>query len=97
MNKEWRILSWIMVFFFIGGYILSSIIHNNWTDGILVLALAALFGMYAWRGNNWPLKFFFGNVIKKGDENDYIGSIDLSWFKNLFQKKDKRRQGNNSI
>jgi len=97
MNKEWRILSWILVFFLIGGYILNSIIVGNWTDSILVLALAALFGMYAWRGNNWPLKFFFGNINKKYDGNDYHASIDFSWFKNLFRKKDKRRKGNNSI
>ncbi len=97
MNKQWRILSGILAVFLTWGYILNSIIVGNWTDSILVLALAALFGMYAWRGNNWPLKFFFGNVIKKNDGNDYYASIDFSWFNNLFRKKDKRRKGNNSI
>jgi hypothetical protein len=89
MNKEWRILSGIIAFFFTGVYILSSIIHDNWTDSILVLALVALFGMYAWRGNNWPLKFFFGNINKKYDGNDDFASIDFGRFKNLFRKKDK--------
>ncbi|MGD0279117.1 MAG: hypothetical protein ABSC11_07400 [Smithella sp.] len=89
-DKVWRILSGILAFFLIGTGIIHSIMEDNWTDYILVLALASLFGMYAWRGNNWPLKFFFGNLIKQDDENDFIGSINLGRFKNLFGKKKKQ-------
>ena len=89
-DKEWRILSGILAFFSTGGGILHSIMEDNWSDSIFVFALAALFGMYAWRGNNWPLKFFFGNLIKQDDENDFIGSINLGRFKNLFGKKKKQ-------
>ncbi|KQC08796.1 MAG: hypothetical protein APR62_04025 [Smithella sp. SDB] len=93
MNKDWRILSGILAFFLIGVYVLNSIIVGNWTDSILVLALVVLFGMYAWRGNNWALKFFFGNLNKKYDGTDSSLSIDYGKLKNLFSRKKGKKNG----
>lgn len=63
-----------------------SMINNDWLNHIEGIFLGVLFGMYAFRGNNWS-SHTFKNLFKKDDGNDDLFSIDAGWLKNVLRRK----------